>query len=62
MKPSIIERALELAPECVSLAEVRRMLKAEGYEQVDGHLGGRFIRQQLLERLMPSEKKRRIRF
>ena len=58
----IIERALELAPECDSVAEVRRMLRTEGYTQVDAHLSGRLIRKQIIERLAPSDKKRRIRF
>ena len=58
----IIVRALELAPECDSVAEVRRMLRTEGYTQVDAHLSGRLIRKQIIERLAPSDKKRRIRF
>ena len=58
----IIERALVLAPECDSVAEVRRMLRTEGYTQVDAHLSGRLIRKQIIERLAPSDKKRRIRF
>lgn len=61
MKPSIIERALELAPECASVTEVKARLKAEGYIQIDAHLTGRFIRQQITERLLPSAKKRRVR-
>lgn len=58
----IIERALQLAGECHSLNEVTRKLKGEGYEFVEQHLRGRFIRQQINERLMPMGKKRRIRF
>lgn len=61
MKPGIIERALQLAPECVSVSEVQRRLRAEGYIQIEQHLAGRFIRQQILERLIPTDKKRRIR-
>lgn len=61
MKPGIIERALELASECVSVSEVRRKLKAEGYTQIDEHLGGRLTRSQIVDRLLPNEKKRRVR-
>jgi len=60
--PGIIERAVELAPECVSVTQVKGKLKAEGYAQIDAHLGGRLIHQQVMERLLPSDKKRRIRF
>lgn len=58
----IIERALELAPECGSVAEVMRKLRTEGYSQIDAHLSGRLIRKQIIERLTPSDKKRRVRF
>lgn len=61
MKPHIIERALELAPECVSVTDVKRRLKAEGYIQIEEHLAGRLTRQQIIERLLPNDKKRRIR-
>ena len=60
-RPGVIERALALAPECNSVAEITRKLKAEGYDQVDHHLVGRTLRRQLVERLMPSHKKRRVR-
>ena len=40
-KPRIIERALELAAECKTVAEVKRKLKAERYERIDEHLAGR---------------------
>ena len=57
----IIERAMELASECGSVSEVMRRLKAEGYTQVEAHLSGRLIRQQIIQRLLPSDIKRRIR-
>ena len=60
--PSVIESALHLATESDSLKEVERNLKREGYEFVEQHLSGRFIRQQINERLIPGDKKRRIRF
>jgi hypothetical protein len=61
MKPSIIERALQLAAESRSVDEVRRKLKAEQYSQVAEHLSGKFIRSQIVERLQPNGKDRRIR-
>lgn len=61
MEPGIIQRALELALECVSLTEVIRKLKAEGHSQVEAHLSGRVIRSQIVERLLPSDKNRRVR-
>jgi Mn-dependent DtxR family transcriptional regulator len=61
MKPHIIERALELAAECSSVSEVKRRLKAEGYVQIDEHLSGRLTRQQIIARLIPSDKPRRVR-
>ena len=61
MKPHIIERALALAPECTSVTDVKRRLKNEGYTQIEEHLTGRLTRQQIIERLVPNDKKRRIR-
>lgn len=61
MKPGIIERALELAAESRSVDEVRKTLKAEGYSSVAEHLSGKFIRRQIVERLLPSDKARRVR-
>ena len=61
MKPHIIERALELAAECTSVADVKRRLKTEGYTQIDEHLTGRLTRQQIMKRLVPIDEKRRIR-
>ena len=52
---------MQLATESESLKEVERKLKQEGYEFVEQHLRGRFIRQQINERLIPGDKKRRIR-
>ena len=60
--PGVIERALQLATESQSLNEVERKLKQEGYEFVEQHLRGRFIRQQIIERLIPSGRKHRIQF
>jgi hypothetical protein len=61
MKPGIIERALELAPECDSVLQLRQKLRAEGYEQVDQYLAGKSFKKQIVERLMPTDKKRRVR-
>jgi hypothetical protein len=41
MTAGIIERALQLAAESASVSEVKRKLKAEGYTQIEEHLGGR---------------------
>jgi len=38
-----VERAFQLAPECMSLEELRRRLKKEGYSNVDEHLAGNQI-------------------
>ena len=61
MKPGIIERALKLAADCDSLTQLKRKLQAEGYEHIDQHLAGKAIRRQIVERLLPTGKKRRVR-
>ena len=48
---NIIERAFQLAGECVSIDELKRRLMREGYLQVNAHLSGRQIRKDLLPRL-----------
>ena len=65
--PSVIERAFELARTCASIEEIRRLLREEGYAQVDAHLGGRMIRTQLRallrgDRRRPCGQKRGGRF
>lgn len=58
---SVIERAFQLAGSCATIEEVRRLLREEGYAQVDAHLGGRMIRSQLRALLRaesaPADKK-----
>ena len=44
---NIIERAFELAPDCSSSNELRRRLRKEGFENVEGHLGGLGTRREL---------------
>ena len=61
IKPHIIDRAFQLAPESLSVDEVRQKLKAEGYSQVSEHLAGRAIRSQIVEQLQPNGKSRRVR-
>jgi hypothetical protein len=64
MQPThIIERAFDLARESASLRELKAALKEEGYGagSIDAHLSGRQIKAQLNERLLPSDKKRRVR-
>lgn len=52
-RPSILERAFSLAETgcCDTIEQLRRHLLREGYEQVDSHLSGTFIRRQLLDRI-----------
>jgi hypothetical protein len=44
-----VERAFALARggKCSNTEDLRRLLKAEGFEDVDQHLGGRALHQQL---------------
>jgi hypothetical protein len=44
----VLERAVEIAPDCHSLQEVKRQLIREGYLRVNAHLSGWKIRRQLL--------------
>jgi hypothetical protein len=48
---NVIERAFAVAPSCATIEEIRRLLRQEGYAQVDAHLGGRTIRRQLRSKL-----------
>ena len=56
---SIIERALQIAPECATLQEVRKRLKIEGYSEtsIHAHLMGRGTRMQIHDRLDPTRKR-----
>lgn len=56
---NVIERAFQIAPECGSLADVRHRLNREGYQDVDAHLSGKHIRDQIHDRLDPRLKKPR---
>jgi hypothetical protein len=51
MEKGTIERAYELAPNCLNIDEVRAALKREGYSSVDAHLSGRIIRSDLTKLL-----------
>ena len=57
MRGNIIERALELASQCGTIEQVRKKLSREGYMNVDAHLTGRFIKQQIKDRLNPELKR-----
>jgi hypothetical protein len=48
--PHIIERAFELAPSLSSVEEIRKVLRREGYSNVDAHLEGASIRADLKKR------------
>jgi len=45
--PSIIERAFQLAHESTSVEEIRKVLRREGYSNVDAHLEGASIKADL---------------
>jgi hypothetical protein len=47
MHKGTIERAFELAPDCVDVDQIRTTLKREGYGSVDAHLSGRAIQTDL---------------
>ena len=46
----IIERAFDLARGSTSIEEIRRVLRHEGYSNVDAHLGGASIKADLKKR------------
>ena len=54
METDLIERALQIAPECASIIEVKRRLIREGYEQVNAQLSRRQIRIQIVAGLGPG--------
>lgn len=45
--PSVFQRAIELAPECSTISELKNRLKAEGFENLDAHIGGLGTKRQL---------------
>jgi tRNA G26 N,N-dimethylase Trm1 len=47
---NIIERAFQLAPSYTSVEEIRKVLRQEGYSQVDAHLEGASIKADLKKR------------
>lgn len=49
---NIIERAFQLAGESSSVEEVRKVLRKEGYSNVDAHLEGASIRADLKKRFV----------
>ena len=49
---NIIERAFQLAPEATSIEDIRKILRQEGYSNVDAHLGGPSIKADLKKRLV----------
>ncbi|HEY8592223.1 MAG TPA: hypothetical protein VIL42_05065 [Sphingomicrobium sp.] len=51
---NIIERAFQLAPTSTSIDEIRRVLRQEGYSQVDAHLAGASIKADLKKRFRVS--------
>jgi hypothetical protein len=55
METGTVERAFQLAPECLSLDEIRAKLKREGYSNVVEHLSGGVIRKDLARLLRAAE-------
>jgi hypothetical protein len=53
--PGIIERAFQLAPDSASIDDIRRILRREGYSNVDAHLGGAAIKADLKKRFVRSD-------
>jgi hypothetical protein len=53
---NIIERAFQLASDAISIDEVKKQLRREGYMQVDAHLSGRQIRTEITKRLRGQGK------
>ena len=51
METGTVERAFQLAGECATVEEIRARLRAEGHSNVDAHLQGGAIRQQLTKLL-----------
>jgi hypothetical protein len=48
---NVVQRAFELAPGSADLEEIRKALKDEGYSNVDAHLAGPSLRNDLKKRL-----------
>ena len=51
MTKGTIERAVELAPSCGNIEDIRMALRREGYSNIDAHLSGRVIRYDLTKLL-----------
>ena len=49
---NIIERAFQLARESGNLDDIRRILRKEGYSNVDAHLAGASIKAELKKRFV----------
>jgi len=49
-RPHVIERAYQIARTgvCLTIAEIERHLKSEGYDGVDTHLADKELRRELL--------------
>ena len=57
MRGNIIERALDLAPQCGTVEEVRKRLVHEGFLNVNSHLAGKLTKQMIMDRLDPELKR-----
>lgn len=52
--PTIIERAFEVARCSTSIEDIRKILRQEGYSNVDAHLAGASIKADLKKRFAKS--------
>lgn len=50
---NIIERAYQLASEHHPIEQIRKILRSEGYHDVDAHLAGRQIRNEIAKKRQP---------
>lgn len=49
--PDLTKRAIEIAPECTSLSDLKQSLVSEGYERVNASLSGWQLRRHLKTKL-----------
>ena len=53
---NIIERAFEVARESTSIEEIRKVLRREGYSNVDAHLAGSSIKAELKRKFARADQ------
>ena len=55
-QPNIIERAFQLARDTANFEDIRKVLRKEGYSNVDAHLAGASIKADLRKQFMPEDQ------